>query len=304
MGTPEFAVPALQALIDAGHDIAGVYTQPPRPAGRGHQTRKSVVHELAEKNGINVRTPENFKSEDTREDMRALNAELGIVAAYGLILPQKVLDIPKDGFLNIHGSLLPRWRGAAPIHRAILAGDAETGVTIMKMEAGLDTGPMLLKRAFPIEERDNFQTVHDRMAKLGGEAIVESLRNADTLRAVPQPERGVTYANKIAKEESMLQGTESAQQVDRMVRAFNPWPGVWLNIQGTRFKIVEGHPRLGNSAKGHFGDIIDKDGGMLCAESEASLRSVYNIAKLQTQNGKIMDIASALNGGLLACASS
>lgn len=302
MGTPAFAVPPLRVLIEDGHDIAAVYSQPPRPAGRGHKLQKSPVHLLAEDKGIKVLTPENFKAEETREELRALGAEVGVVAAYGLILPQKVLDIPAHGFVNVHGSLLPRWRGAAPIHRAILAGDEETGVTIMKMEAGLDTGPMLLKKAFPIAPDDTFETVHDRMSALGGEAIVETFRTCETLRVTPQPEEGVTYAHKIEKTEGVLHGHENAVQIDRMVRALNPWPGVWLNTPNGRVKLLQGYVRWANSDKGNFGDIIDKEGGMLCGESDG-LRSVYQIGKLQTQNGKIMSVADAINGGLLACAS-
>mgnify|MGYP000210955936 CR=1 FL=1 len=294
MGTPVFAAKPLQALIEAGHDIVGVYTQPPRPAGRGHKLQKSAVHELAEAHDIPVFTPKNFKAQETRDELKALNADIGIVAAYGLILPQAVLDIPKKGCLNIHGSLLPRWRGAAPIHRAILAGDTETGITIMRMDAGLDTGPMLLKQTTPISSTDTYHTVHDRMADIGAQLIVETVHKIDTLEDIVQPEEGVSYAHKITKEEGMLQGTEDAATIDRMIRALSPWPGVWLNT-GVRLKLVDGHSVEGTSDK-PFGTILNKQGDM------AVQGGIYRVTFLQTPNGKTVSVADAINGHVLTCA--
>lgn len=303
MGTPEFAVPALEALIHNGHDVIAVYTQPPRPAGRGHKLQPSPVQLCAEKHGIEVKSPVNFKQEADKQALRDLKPDIAVVAAYGLILPQSVLDIPVHGCLNIHGSILPRWRGAAPIHRAILEGDTETGITIMRMEAGLDTGPMLLKGTTPINASDTVKTVHDRLSLMGADLIVEAINNLSFYPQIVQPEDGVTYAHKILKEDGFLRGQETAQKIDRMVRSLNPWPGVWLEKNGVRLKILEGFERIGNSAPGEFGDILgpDLEYGMLCAETEDSLRSIYQITKLQTPNGKQMDVASAINGGLLKC---
>lgn len=235
MGTPDFALPALDALVAAGHDLVAVYTQPPRPANRGKALTPSPVHRRAEALGIEVRTPVNFKDDAERAAFAALGLDIAVVAAYGLILPQAILDAPKRGCLNIHASLLPRWRGAAPIQRAILAGDLETGVTIMQMERGLDTGPMLLAEATPIDRKTAGELTNE-LARIGARLIVEALR--DQVPARPQPEDGVTYAAKIDKAESRLDFAQPAELVERAVRAFNPMPGAWCELGGERVKLL------------------------------------------------------------------
>jgi methionyl-tRNA formyltransferase len=238
MGTPEFAVPALEALVAAGHEVACVYCQPPRPAGRGKAPRPGPVHRRAMEMGLPVRHPERLRDPAEQAAFAALGADVAVVAAYGLILPQAVLDAPARGCLNIHASLLPRWRGAAPIQRAIMAGDAETGVCIMVMEAGLDTGAVLMRRAVPIGPRDTSGTLHVGLAALGAEMIVEALARLDDLVPVPQPEAGVTYAAKIDKAEARVDWTRPAAEVDRLIRGLSPFPGAWCDIGGERVKLL------------------------------------------------------------------
>ena len=230
LGTSAFAVPALAALVEAGHDVACVYTRAPKPAGRGQQERKTPVHELADKLGLPVRTPRTLKSDEAAEAFKALDLDAAVVVSYGHILPKSFLDAPVLGCINIHGSLLPRWRGAAPIHRAILAGDAETGVTIMRMDEGLDTGPMLLAEGTPISAADTAESVHDRLADLGGRLIVSTLDGLlrRSIEPVDQPVEGVTYAHKLGKEEGVLDWRRPAAELERKVRAFHPWPGTWF----------------------------------------------------------------------------
>ena len=235
-GTPEFAALALRELIAAGHEIALVLSQPDRPAGRGMALQASAVKQVARAAGIEVFQPLSLRDEAAQARLREVGADLMVVAAYGLILPQVVLDLPRMGCLNIHASLLPRWRGAAPIQRAILAGDAETGVCIMQMEAGLDTGPVLRSEALPIGAKDNAASLHDKLAALGGRLIVEALRNLP-LGAQSQPTEGVTYAHKIEKREAPLDWRSSAAQLVRQVRAFNPFPGATASIEGQTVKI-------------------------------------------------------------------
>ncbi|WP_448190133.1 methionyl-tRNA formyltransferase [Azospirillum sp. sgz301742] len=232
MGTPDFAVPSLRALIDAGHAVVCVYSQPPRPAGRGQQVQKSPVHRFAEEHGIAVRTPKTLRTAEAQAEFAGLNADAAVVAAYGLILPQPVLDAPRLGCLNVHGSLLPRWRGAAPIQRAILAGDAKTGITIMQMDIGLDTGAMLLKEAVPITAETTASSLHDALADLGARMIVEALDGLAQMRltAEPQPEEGVTYAAKLTREDGRLDWSKDAAFVERQVRALTPWPGCWFDV--------------------------------------------------------------------------
>jgi methionyl-tRNA formyltransferase len=232
LGTSEFAVPALRALVDAGHDVIAVYTRAPRPAGRGQQERRTPVHELADQLGLPVRTPRNLRGEDDAASFRALDLDAAVVVSYGHILPKAFLDAPVLGCINIHGSLLPRWRGAAPIHRAILAGDAETGVTTMKMDEGLDTGPMLLAEQVPISAADTAEAVHDRLAELGGKLIVSTLDGLvrRSIDPTPQPQEGVTYAHKLGKEEGALDWRRPAAELERKVRAFHPWPGTWFEL--------------------------------------------------------------------------
>lgn len=238
MGTPDFSVPVLEALVAAGHEICAVYTQPPRPAGRGKKDRPSPVHARAEALGLEVRHPASLKGADAQVDFAALGAEIAVVVAYGLILPQAILDAPEKGCLNIHASLLPRWRGAAPIHRAIMAGDARTGVCIMQMEAGLDTGPVLLRRETPIGPQETTGALHDRLSTMGAEAIVEALARLPSLQAVPQPDAGVTYADKIDKAEARVDWTKPAIEIDRLIRGLAPFPGAWCEINGERIKLL------------------------------------------------------------------
>ena len=238
-GTPEFAVAALAALIDAKHDIAMVLTQPDRPAGRGLRETPSPVKRLAQQQGIDVFQPITLKTPDNQAKIAAVKADAMVVAAYGLILPQAVLDIPRLGCINIHGSLLPRWRGAAPIHRAILAGDRETGITIMQMAAGLDTGPTLLRESIPIDAKDTTATLHDQLATLGGKLIVRALQQLQNgaLPATPQPDEGVTYAAKISKSEARIDWNLPAAEIERQVRAFNPFPIAQTRWRGETLRI-------------------------------------------------------------------
>jgi methionyl-tRNA formyltransferase len=242
MGTPDFAAVALKALIVAGHEIVAVYSQPPRPAGRGNAMRKSPVQMLAEEQGLAIRTPESLKTVEAQSQFAAFNADVAVVAAYGLILPQAILDAPRLGCLNIHASLLPRWRGAAPIQRAILAGDVNTGISIMQMDAGLDTGPVLLEKRTTILCNENAGSVHDSLAALGGKAIVEALAGIvnGTLHPRPQSTEGVTYAAKISPSDAKLDWRRPAAELDRVVRAFSPSPGAWTILpNGERLKILE-----------------------------------------------------------------
>jgi methionyl-tRNA formyltransferase len=238
MGTPEFALPALKALIAAGHDITAVYSQPPKPQGRGYHIQKSPVHIYAESLGIPVFTPKSLRSEEEQEKFRRLNLDLAIVAAYGLILPKAILEAPKKGCLNIHGSLLPRWRGAAPIQRAIEAGDTETGITIMQMDEGLDTGDMLLKGVTLIHQK-NAQELHDELSEMGADLLLKTLRDWDKLTPQKQPEEGVTYAQKLKKEEGCIDWQNPAQKLEAKIRAFTPWPGCFFDLKGEKIKILK-----------------------------------------------------------------
>ncbi|WP_137871672.1 methionyl-tRNA formyltransferase [Sphingopyxis sp. 2PD] len=237
MGTPPFAVPTLAALHTAGHEIACVYSQPPRPAQRGKKLQKSPVQVWAEEHNLPVRTPRSLKSEEAQAEFAALDLDVAVVAAYGLILPQAVLDAPREGCLNVHGSILPRWRGAAPVQRAILAGDAETGVTIMQMDAGLDTGAMRLVEATPIGRKTAGVLTHE-LAEMGALMMVKVLSDLHAFMPEPQPADGVTYAAKIDKSEARLDFLPSAAQVERQIRAFNPMPGAFFELDGERYKML------------------------------------------------------------------
>jgi methionyl-tRNA formyltransferase len=251
MGSPDFAVPTLDALVEAGHDVVAVYTQPPRPAGRGKAERPTAVDDRAGELGIEVRCPKSLRSEVEQEAFAELDADVAVVAAYGLILPQPILDAPMFGCLNVHGSLLPRWRGAAPVQRAIMAGDEVTGVTIMQMEAGLDTGPMLLKRAVEIDDKNAAQLTEE-LAKLGAAMMVEVLADLPSFEPIPQPEDGVTYAAKIKKEEARIDWARPARELARHVQGLAPFPGAWFEVNGERIKLLAAmvepltrHPREG-----------------------------------------------------------
>jgi methionyl-tRNA formyltransferase len=256
MGTPDFSVPALDALVQAGHEIACVYTQPPRPAGRGKKDRPTPVHQRAEALGLPVRHPKSLRNEEAQSDFKTLDADIAVVVAYGLILPQPILDAPTHGCLNIHASLLPRWRGAAPIHRAIMAGDAETGICIMQMESGLDTGPVLMRRSTPIGDTETTGDLHDRLSQMGGTMIVETLTRLDTLTPESQPDTGITYAEKIDKAEARIDWTKPAEDVARHINGLSPFPGAWTDIDGERLKLLRAKPIDGRAAPGtHLGDF-------------------------------------------------
>ncbi|TAK91535.1 MAG: methionyl-tRNA formyltransferase [Burkholderiaceae bacterium] len=295
-GTPEFAAAALQALLDARMnaqlDVIQVLTQPDRPAGRGLQLQPSAIKQLALKHQLPVFQPKTLRDETVQAQLRALDADVMVVAAYGLILPQAVLDMPRHGCLNIHASLLPRWRGAAPIHRAIEAGDAETGITIMQMDAGLDTGAMLLTQSLPIAADDTTATLHDNLAPLGGRLMVQALQQlqAGILRATPQPEAGVTYAHKILKEEATLDWTQSAEVLARRIRAFNPFPGATGQMHDTTIKLWQAHVV---QQSGTPGTVLQADAqGIVVACGTQALR----LETLQRPGGKKLPAANFLQG--------
>jgi methionyl-tRNA formyltransferase len=292
MGTPDFAVPALVRLIEARHDIACVYTQPPRPAGRGGREQMSPVHQEALRRGLTVRHPASLKSESAQQEFAALNADVAVVAAYGLILPKPVLAAPRLGCINIHASLLPRWRGAAPIQHAILAGDTETGVTIMQMDEGLDTGPMILQEKIPIGPATTGQSLHDALAELGAQLIVPALdRVAAGAKPPPQPD-GATYAPKLTREDGRLDWRRPAAMLERQVRAFDPWPGAWFEHRGERFKVLRAYV-----APGHAGAA---PGTVLADLTVACGEGALNIASIQRAGKAAMSAADFLRGYSIA----
>lgn len=292
MGTPEFAVPALNALVDAGHDIVAAYSQPPRPGGRrGRALVPSPVHQRAEALGIRVHTPVSLKGEPEQAAFAALGADLAIVAAYGLILPRAVLDAPQHGCLNIHGSLLPRWRGAAPVQRAILAGDAETGVGIMQMEAGLDTGPVRLEGRTSIAGKTAGELT-DELAAMGAQLMVKVLADLPAHPAVPQPEDGITYAHKITKEELRVDFSGDAVAVERQLRAFNP-PGAWVEINGERIRLLAA--QIVDLPAGNSGDAapgIVTDERLLISCGQGAIRPIY----VQRAGRGVMSVDELLRG--------
>ncbi len=290
MGTPEFSVGALNALRDAGHEIACVYSQPPRPANRGQVLQKSAVHQAAEAHGIPVRTPLSLKTPEEQKAFADLNADVAVVVAYGLLLPKPVLDAPRLGCINIHASLLPRWRGAAPIQRAILAGDADSGITIMQMDVGLDTGAMWLKKAVPITTQTNAGALHDELSKLGAEMIVEALPKIASGSITPtvQPEAGVTYAAKLTKDEGRINWSESAAEIERKLRGLTPWPGVYFESKNERIKVLEAAMAFG--VHGPAGTLLSDDFTVACGEDAITL------TKVQRQGRSATDGASFLRG--------
>jgi methionyl-tRNA formyltransferase len=261
MGSPEFAVPTLDALVAAGHDVVAAYTQPPRPAGRGKADRPTAVEVRARALGIEVRSPRSLKQPEEQAAFAALNADLAVVAAYGLILPQPILDAPRHGCLNVHGSLLPRWRGAAPVQRAIMAGDAVTGVTIMAMEAGLDTGPMLLKRELAIGSKNAAQVTED-LAIIGAELMVDVIASGD-FAGQPQPETGVTYAAKISKEEARIDWRRAAREIACQVQGLAPFPGAWFELASERIKMLAVEVV---EARGSAGEVLDDALTIACGD--------------------------------------
>jgi len=288
MGTPDFAVPALLALIESGHEIAAVYTQPPRPAGRGHKLQPSAVHRAAATAQLPVRHPATLRTPEAQAEFRDLGLDATVVAAYGLILPKPILAAPRLGCFNIHASLLPRWRGAAPIHRAILAGDAETGVTIMRMEAGLDTGPMLLEGRVPIGPHATTPELHDALAALGARLIVPAMDAVAEGEAeeIPQPEEGVTYAAKIGPEDERIDWTD-AVALDRQIRALTPRPGAWFLHEGERIKVLAATLVAGS---GTPGTVLDDELTVACG------RGAVRLTRLQRPGKAPMTARDLLNG--------
>lgn len=286
MGTPDFAVPTLNALVDAGHDVVAAYSQPPSRSGRGKQERPSPVHARAEELGIEVRYPKSLKGADEQEAFAALEADAAVVAAYGLLLPQAVLDAPKHGCLNVHGSLLPRWRGAAPIHRAVQAGDAQTGITIMQMEAGLDTGPMLMKAGTPIADKTTGE-LHDELAELGASLMIETLAQLGQIAPQVQDDALATYAPKIDKAEARLDFSKPAAILEREVRAFAPFPGSWFELEGVRVKLLRSEVV---ETSGDPGVVLDDRFTIACGTH--ALRPVT----LQKAGKPAMDLDTFLRG--------
>ncbi|HNQ91360.1 MAG TPA: methionyl-tRNA formyltransferase [Alphaproteobacteria bacterium] len=299
MGTPDFSVPALENLIaNPRIDVIAVYTQPPRPAGRGQQLRLSPVHQVAERHNIPVYTPRSFKKgPQAVAEFAALHADVAVVAAYGLILPKDVLDAPKYGCLNIHASILPRWRGAAPIQRAIEAGDTESGITIMQMDVGLDTGAMILKRTVAIRPQTTGQSLHDSLSALGSstiEDVLEMILNGEELNLEIQDDALSCYAPMLSKDEGHIDWSKPAAEIDRKVRAFTPWPGCWsLDENSRRFKILEGEISS-SSESGSAGVLISSEGDVVCGDD-----SCYRVTSIQPESGKPMSVSDAINGGRL-----
>ncbi len=291
MGTPPFAATALDALIAAGHRLLAVYTQPPRPAGRGHRLQASPVQLLAERHGIEVRCPVRLRAEEVQAEFAALGAEAAIVAAYGLILPPRMLSAPRRGCLNIHASLLPRWRGAAPIQRALLAGDAETGITIMQMEEGLDTGPILTQQVLPIRPQSTAAGLTAALARLGGELIVKTLQEAALGNLVPrpQPQEGVTYAPKIRREEGRLDWRHPAEELERRVRAFDPAPGASFECRGESVRVLAA-VALPDGAGKLPGTVVDDRLSIACGSG------MLRLVKLQRPGRGPLDAGAFLRG--------
>jgi methionyl-tRNA formyltransferase len=300
MGSPDFAVGPLSALIAAGHEVACVYSQPPRPAGRGQKFRKTAVHAFADERGLDVRTPLNFKSPAEREAFAALDVDLAVVVAYGLVLPRAILQAPRLGCVNLHGSLLPRWRGAAPIQRAIMAGDPITGVDVMLMDEGLDTGPILLRETVAIEADDTAGTLHDKLAAVGAPLIVRAVEGlaSGALAPATQPVEGVAYAAKIDPREARIDWSRPAREVDRHIRGLSPFPGAWFELDGARgpVRIRALQCRLG-SGEGEPGETLDD--AMLVACGTGAVR----LLALQREGRQPMAAEDFLRGAPLPAGS-
>ena len=290
MGTPAFSVSALHAIYAAGHEILRVYTRPPAASGRGLKQTPSPVQSAADALGLEVQAPQNFKSPETVEAFAALECELAVVVAYGLILPQSVLAVPRLGCWNIHASLLPRWRGAAPVQRAIMAGDTKTGVALMQMEAGLDTGPVLETHETPITADDTSESLHARLADLGAAAITKAMAAADELTREPQPDDGVCYADKIDKAEARIDWTRPAREIDCHIRGLSPFPGAWFEVDGTRVKVLAATPV---DVDGPAGQVMTDAPVIACGTGGVRLERVQRAGKAA------MDAADFMNSGLI-----
>jgi methionyl-tRNA formyltransferase len=289
MGSPDFAVPALRALHGAGHEIAAVYCQPPRPAGRGQALRRCPVHEAAEALRLEVRTPARLRRDEAEHAaFAALDLDAAVVAAYGLILPKPMLDAPRRGCLNIHASLLPRWRGAAPIQAAILAGDRQSGVTIMHMDEGLDTGPMLLHKEVTLDETSTASALHDTLARMGAEAILQALD--ENPPEVPQPGQGATYAPKLSRADGQIDWSRDAVAIDRQVRALNPWPGTFATMGGAPLKVLAAVPVQNRAANTAPGTVLDDALTIGCGSG------ALRLLKVQLPGRSALDAAAFLRG--------
>lgn len=286
MGTPDFAVPTLSALVEEGHTIVAVYTQPPRPAGRGKKLQLSPVQKRAEMLGIEVRYPTSLRQLDQQAEFAQFKPDIAVVAAYGMILPQAILDIPKHGCLNVHASILPRWRGAAPVHRAIMAGDAVTGVTIMQMEAGLDTGPMIATVRTPIEDKTTGELTEE-LAEIGAQLMVGTLRELENHPPVQQDDDKATHAAKIDKAEARIDWSEDASVIERKIRALAPFPGAWFELEGERIKVLKAEVVKGD---GKAGTTIDDEFTIAC--NCDALRPT----RLQRAGKPKMEVAEFLRG--------
>ena len=288
LGTPDFALPTLAELIAQGHDISAVYSQPPRPKGRGLALEKSAVHAFAETAGLEVRAPLSLKSADEQAAFAALNLDAAVVVAYGLILPKPILEAPRLGCFNLHGSLLPRWRGAAPIQRAVIAGDVETGVMVMRMDEGLDTGPVLMAERVTVGRQTSGELA-ERLARLGADLMVRALGALErgAITAEKQPSEGATYARKISKEEARIDWTRSATEIDCLIRGLSPWPGAWGEVKGERLKILYAVPASG---KGEPGAVIGGDPVIACGDG------ALRLVKVQRAGSKVMAAEELLKG--------
>ncbi len=278
MGSPDFSIPTLRAILDVGHEVACVYAQPPRPAGRGHKERPCPVHAFADEQGLEVRTPASLKDAGVQAAFAGLGADIAVVVAYGLILPEEILEAPRMGCINVHASLLPRWRGAAPIQRAIQAGDEETGVCIMQMDAGLDTGPVLSRKSMNLDQAMTGGKLHDLLSQMGAKACVEVLEHLSEgeIDAVSQPDTGVTYAAKLSPDEARIDWSRPAEEIARTVRAFDPWPGTWFEHEGERIKVLEASA---DSAPGTPGEILDGRPAVACGEGSLILKRLQRAGK-------------------------
>jgi len=301
MGTPAFALKALKAIHASGHEVVCVYSQPPRPKGRGHKLQPSEVHAYAEEHNIPVFHPKSLKSEQSQAEFSSHNLDVAVVAAYGLILPKVVLNAPKYGCINIHASLLPRWRGASPIHRAVWEGDVESGVTLMQMDEGLDTGPEIIKKSVKLTENETSQTLQDRLAILGADMIVETLdklAKIGQIKTKEQEKDGVTYAHLLKKEDGRVNWEQDSSAIERQIRALNPWPGIWTEIGQNRLKIqsaqrADNAVNIANKNQ-PVGMLIDKNGHVQCGKD-----TFLKLETVQPAGKQAMDFKSAINGGYL-----